>query len=461
MQCFVNLFNYESIKKKIFVLLISSVLIFNTTFESKAEVVSLSLLGGILVVTALVGCGLAITDEEQLAYFINSSIDFAQLTGKTFNHILEGTKQTVDGAIKAAPPLIDYCKEFVKARFKNNGSNEVILKAGKDFVFDSKVSEFNANDSNLPRLNFDFKPSTGVWGDFSIVSENTGFTTNSHYLYQVSYKYKNKDILKKQELSYYFDSMMYQKIVRKGDVLGVAYYGNDWEKCKFLELGNYADIIGASSISVPYSCVSSVAVDDDKFAEPVYLPKNVKDLVGNVGAFKPTDTKPHARHGEDIVIDVKDTVANRVDNLVTGKNTVVNDISVSDTVAPPTDIDIPNDIAGFITSLFVLDEQWFYGKFDGILSLLEKKYSGINLEGLKQICVGGSPLPDIAVNFPTLGVQDKAVILNSSQTVNTVFMWIRGLVQCVTSIFVLMYLYNQVYYLIRGTKPISSSSTGV
>jgi len=249
-----------------------------------------------------------------------------------------------------------------------------------------------------------------------------------------------------------------------GSDLGLAIESYLVDRCVFrLYSGTY--ITGSFAIAPGYSLpyapgsynwdnVGSNTNEDGSVG--VYVPSNAGSLPGVVG-------------GDTIA---KDGTFNPPYALPTDGTVSIPDISnpsigIGDSVAfpgvanPPIegnpDIPIDKPLTGvleWLASCIVPSATYFPDKFNYYIDKLGEKFP-INVDDLKNICVNGSPLPDFKAT-----INGREYVVFKGQFANSIAPTVRTLVGGFTFIFLIFYNYSEVYRLIRGTRPFSTSGKG-
>ena len=112
-----------------------------------------------------------------------------------------------------------------------------------------------------------------------------------------------------------------------------------------------------------------------------------------------------------------------------------------------------DNLLEFIKSIFVPSEGYFIDVFNDILSSIKEKIPGVDVSKLEQLAVGEQEFEDIYATF--FGV--KCLVIKGS-IINRVVSWGRPIIQGIIALFLLLYNYNQIYFLFRGSRLSSNSS---
>lgn len=108
----------------------------------------------------------------------------------------------------------------------------------------------------------------------------------------------------------------------------------------------------------------------------------------------------------------------------------------------------------FIKSLFVPDENYFVDEFSNVTEKLEEKIPSVDINKLEDLAVNEFAFEDIYADF--FGV--RCLVVRGS-VINNVISWARPIIQGLIALFLLLFNYNQIYFLIRGTSLLGSSNT--
>lgn len=139
--------------------------------------------------------------------------------------------------------------------------------------------------------------------------------------------------------------------------------------------------------------------------------------------------------------------------------TIPGDVAIDKPIDKP--VDIPSEglwtaISDFIVSLVVPNESYWVDTFNGFRNKLSSKFPGLDVSSLDGLCVNGLPLQDVKVSLMGTG----SAVAFSGSTINSIASWLKPIVQGFIGVFLILYNYNQIYYLLRGTKPISLGRQG-
>lgn len=108
----------------------------------------------------------------------------------------------------------------------------------------------------------------------------------------------------------------------------------------------------------------------------------------------------------------------------------------------------------FFKSLLVPTDTYFTDNFNDVTVALKEKIPDVDIEKLEDLAVGESTFKDIYADF--FGV--RCLVIRGS-VINNVISWARPIIQGLIVLFLLLYNYNQIYYLIRGTSLYGASNT--
>lgn len=211
--------------------------------------------------------------------------------------------------------------------------------------------------------------------------------------------------------------------------------------------------------SLDYSWDNNISADlktDDSL--DLFVPGNAGSLVG--GNFAPGDIvynpSKNPVFNPPYELPNKGTVSvPKVDNP---------SIGLGDSVSIPTDgvIDSPGDIPSdvpvdipldWIINLVVPSDTYWVDKFNSIRDNISNKFPGVDSDVLKGLCVEGTPLKDHSIKIMN---SNTSAVAMSGTTINRIADWVKPVIQGIVAIFLVLYNYNQVYYIIRGTKPFST-----
>jgi len=186
----------------------------------------------------------------------------------------------------------------------------------------------------------------------------------------------------------------------------------------------------------------------------VYVPGNAGSLPGVIGGdtiVKPGISNPPYE------LPVDGTVA------IPGVSNPSLDIGVSvpfpGVANPPIegnpDIPVTGDtFLDWLGSCIVPSATYFPDKFNSYANKLNDKMP-IGVSKLNDLCVEGTPLPDFKVTIK--GVE---CVVFKGQFANSLAPGVRTLVAGFTFVFLLLYNYSEIYRLVRGTRPFSTSRGG-
>ena len=108
----------------------------------------------------------------------------------------------------------------------------------------------------------------------------------------------------------------------------------------------------------------------------------------------------------------------------------------------------------FIQGLVVPDEDYFVEEFGKITEKLEEKIPSVDVAKLESLAVEETQFKDIYAEF--FGV--RCLVVRGS-LINNVIGWAKPIIQGLIALFLLLYNYNQIYFLIRGTSLLGASNT--
>lgn len=114
-----------------------------------------------------------------------------------------------------------------------------------------------------------------------------------------------------------------------------------------------------------------------------------------------------------------------------------------------------SSLTDYISSLVVPGDSYWIDKFNHYKQLLTSKYPNINISELEKVCVGETPFPNIDISI--MGVKVSR-ILDSDSTINATVNFFRPLLQGFVGIFLMLYVYKEVYFMIRGVYPFSAGT---
>ena len=108
----------------------------------------------------------------------------------------------------------------------------------------------------------------------------------------------------------------------------------------------------------------------------------------------------------------------------------------------------------FIKSLFVPGDNFFTDLFSELLALVQEKIPDIDIGRLEELAVGEKQFEDVYVTlFGVKCLIVKGTVINQGVT------YIKPIIQGVIALFLLLFNYNQIYFLIRGTSLTGASNT--
>lgn len=108
----------------------------------------------------------------------------------------------------------------------------------------------------------------------------------------------------------------------------------------------------------------------------------------------------------------------------------------------------------FLKSLLVPGETYFVDEFSKITEKMKEKIPGIDITKLEDLAVGEFKFKDIYARF--FGIECLVV---RGSVINRVISWARPIIQGLIALFLLLYNYNQIYFLIRGSSLLGASNT--
>lgn len=107
----------------------------------------------------------------------------------------------------------------------------------------------------------------------------------------------------------------------------------------------------------------------------------------------------------------------------------------------------------FLKSLLVPGETYFVDEFGKVTEKMKEKIPSIDITKLEDLAVGEFKFKDIYGTF--FGVECLVV---RGSVINKVISWARPIIQGLISLFLLLYNYNQIYFLIRGSSLLGASN---
>lgn len=108
----------------------------------------------------------------------------------------------------------------------------------------------------------------------------------------------------------------------------------------------------------------------------------------------------------------------------------------------------------FLKSLLVPGETYFVDEFGKVTEKMKEKIPSIDITKLEDLAVGEFKFKDIYANF--FGIECLVV---RGSLINNVIGWARPIIQGLIALFLLLYNYNQIYVLIRGTSLLGATNT--
>lgn len=108
----------------------------------------------------------------------------------------------------------------------------------------------------------------------------------------------------------------------------------------------------------------------------------------------------------------------------------------------------------FLKSLLVPGETYFVDEFGKVTEKMKEKIPSIDITKLEDLAVGEFKFKDIYANF--FGIECLVV---RGSLINNVIGWSRPIIQGLIALFLLLYNYNQIYVLIRGTSLLGATNT--
>lgn len=345
---------------------------------------------------------------------VNAGKDFIKLVKDTFDKI---TSPGVIGTISGFPYLgvLTYSKE----------SRQKIIKHGLKVVTPSTKG-------------IDFKVGNLIFKYSSNISETRGgydVYLGDTYLTYTAYDYGSE---------WYFACITNQDhkmIVNAFD----SDIGSQFIRIITNSNAHYDAVINGYEIPYEGTYSPGGVLDTDKDVG-VYVPGNVGNLVGqgsngliHDGTFAPPYDLP-----SDGVVTLPG-----VDSPSIGIGGITS-IPSDGVLNPPTDT--PTDTTwDWLINLVVPGETYFTDTFSSKLELAQSKLPFLDLTPLQKLACGETPFPNIDIKIMGSNVSR---ILNSDDTLNKVVSFFRPIIQAFVSVFMLLYGYNQIYFLIRGTYPI-------
>lgn len=108
----------------------------------------------------------------------------------------------------------------------------------------------------------------------------------------------------------------------------------------------------------------------------------------------------------------------------------------------------------FLKSLLVPGETYFVDEFGKVTEKMKEKIPSIDITKLEDLAVGEFKFKDIYAKF--FGIECLVV---RGSLINSVISWARPIIQGLVALFLLLYNYNQIYVLIRGTSLLGATNT--
>lgn len=108
----------------------------------------------------------------------------------------------------------------------------------------------------------------------------------------------------------------------------------------------------------------------------------------------------------------------------------------------------------FLKSLLVPGETYFVDEFNKVTEKMKDKIPGIDITKLEDLAVGEFKFKDMYAEF--FGIECLVV---RGSLINNVIGWARPIIQGLIALFLLLYNYNQIYLLIRGTSLLGATNT--
>lgn len=108
----------------------------------------------------------------------------------------------------------------------------------------------------------------------------------------------------------------------------------------------------------------------------------------------------------------------------------------------------------FIQGLLVPGEDYFVDEFGKITEKLEEKVPSVDITKLESLAVEEAQFKDIYAEF--FGV--RCLVVRAS-LINNILDWAKPIIQGLIALFLLLYNYNQIYFLIRGSSLLGASNT--
>lgn len=113
-----------------------------------------------------------------------------------------------------------------------------------------------------------------------------------------------------------------------------------------------------------------------------------------------------------------------------------------------------SNLLEFLKSLLVPTDTYFTDNFNDVTVALKEKVPDVDIKQLEELAVGESTFKDIYANF----FGTRCLVVRGS-VINNVISWARPIIQGLIVLFLLLYNYNQIYFLIRGTSLYGASNT--
>lgn len=113
-----------------------------------------------------------------------------------------------------------------------------------------------------------------------------------------------------------------------------------------------------------------------------------------------------------------------------------------------------DSLLDFLTRIFVPSDSYWTDKFKEIESRLFKKIPSIDLNPIKDLAQGETPFKDIYVTI----FGQRCLIVRAS-LINGFIGWAQPIIQGLVAIFLILYNYNQVYHLLRGSSLLGAQNS--
>lgn len=452
-------------KKKLCVILLSSFIFVSSCISSFANPlvaipISYELLMGLIAIGCAYGIAQPLTDDDYWGYTdsLRRNMDELSVDGlldKDYFITLDEYVKQWNQNNNSKPPEQ---KEPLKIPFIP-GLDTLFKRVGEEVSQDRKyvsdsLGRINLVSSNVTASNFysklyTFHMTESVSFNWINANDNTTF-------YDYSYTDNNSGM----------DYLNLNIHTSNGKTASVNTYMQDWQKTKY-DLGFAFNQNPDGSISpILYQLdIENKTVSGslwyNQLDYPDWYKKYNNNINGNIGSYPKTSYVPATPSVDsDNNINIKELP--QLDIPVPTLDYIPSfDVAepMPDSTPGPTPDPTPTPepvpgLLDWLSSVIVPPSTYFPDKFNSYANKLNDKMP-IGVGKLNDLCVEGTPLPDFKVTIK--GVE---YVVFKGQFANSLAPGVRTLVAGFTFVFLLLYNYSEIYRLVRGTRPFSTSRGG-